>query len=171
MNAGTLYGLDPKILSSKHTTQPAPSSPSLPKLILSRCTKQLLRHELEHVASQPRQRRKPQRLLRVSQIVPPSHLPPLIHRRKDFRGGFTTELAGGVIDDAVSLMNGVNAQTVLADNVKKVFDEARRNDKCRGMEARSVWRLFSEDGGRDLQGPGLGPAEQEGRLGIRRVGE
>ena len=87
---------------------------------------------------------------------------------KDFRGGFTTELAGGVIDDAVSLMKGVHAQTALADNVKKVFDEARRNDKCRGMEARSVWRLFSEDGGRDVRVLGMG--EQDGRPESKGIG-
>jgi 3-hydroxyisobutyrate/3-hydroxypropionate dehydrogenase len=70
---------------------------------------------------------------------------------RDFKGGFTTELAGGVIDDAVALMDSVGAQAVLAHPVKKVFDEARKNDKCKGMEARSVWRLFHEDGGREVK--------------------
>jgi 3-hydroxyisobutyrate/3-hydroxypropionate dehydrogenase len=76
---------------------------------------------------------------------------PAASSAKDFKGGFTTELAGGVIDDAVALMESVGAQAVLAKPVKKVFDEARRNDKCRGMEARSVWKLFAEDGGRDVR--------------------
>ncbi|KAH8803349.1 3-hydroxyisobutyrate dehydrogenase, variant [Xylogone sp. PMI_703] len=69
---------------------------------------------------------------------------------KDFKGGFTTELAGGVIDDAVALMEQVGAKTVLANPMKNVFSKARKNPKCKGMEARSVWKLFYEDEGRDL---------------------
>jgi 3-hydroxyisobutyrate dehydrogenase len=76
---------------------------------------------------------------------------PFASSARDFKGGFTTELAGGVIDDAVSLMDSVGAETVLAEQVKKVFDQARKNEKCKGMEARSVWRLFAEDGGRDVK--------------------
>lgn len=76
---------------------------------------------------------------------------PAASSARDFKGGFTTELAGGVIDDAVALMSSVGASAVLAEPVKKVFDEARKNEKCKGMEARSVWKLFTEDGGRDIQ--------------------
>ena len=76
---------------------------------------------------------------------------PAASSARNFRGGFTTELAGGVIDDAVALMESVSASSVLAEPVKKVFDEARRNEKCKGMEARSVWKLFAEDEGRDVR--------------------
>lgn len=67
-----------------------------------------------------------------------------------FKGGFTTELAGGVIDDAVELMERMGAKTVLAKPTRDTFTRARMSPKCKGMEARSVWRLFSEDEGKDL---------------------
>lgn len=70
----------------------------------------------------------------------------------DFKPGFTTELAAGVIDDAVALMRQVGAKSVLGATVQGVFKRALENDKCRGMEARSVWRMFVEDDGRDLDG-------------------
>ena len=70
----------------------------------------------------------------------------------DFKPGFTTELAGGVIDDAVELMEMVGARTVLARPTKEVFDRARASERCRGLEARSVWRLFVEDGGKGVEG-------------------
>ena len=70
----------------------------------------------------------------------------------DFKPGFTTELAAGVISDAVALMDQVGAQTALAPVVKAVFDRALQSDKCKGMEARSVWRLFVEDDGVELEG-------------------
>ncbi len=76
---------------------------------------------------------------------------PAASSARDFKGGFTTELAGGVIDDAVALMKSVGAKAVLAEPTQKVFIEARKNDKCRGMEARSVWKLFSEDEGKDIE--------------------
>lgn len=63
----------------------------------------------------------------------------------DFKGGFTTELAGGVIDDAVALMEEVGAKTVLADATQEVFVRARQDQRCRGQEARSVWRLFHHE--------------------------
>lgn len=75
---------------------------------------------------------------------------PTASSANDFKGGFTTELAGGVIDNAVALMERVGAKAVLATPTKDVFSKARRSHKCKGMEARSVWRLFSEDEGRDL---------------------
>lgn len=63
----------------------------------------------------------------------------------DFKGGFTTELAGGVIDDAVALMKQVGAKSVLADATKEVFVRARMDPRCKGQEARSVWRLFQNE--------------------------
>ncbi|KIW66018.1 hypothetical protein PV04_08226 [Phialophora macrospora] len=114
MNAGLLYGLDPKILSN-----------------VINASSGMNWNSLHH--------------------NPVKGVNPAASSARDFKGGFTTELAGGVIDDAVSLMDSVGAETVLAERVKKVFDEARKNDKCKGMEARSVWRLFAEDGGRDVK--------------------
>ena len=71
---------------------------------------------------------------------------------KDFKPGFTTELAAGVITDAVQLMDQVGSRTVLAPTVKGVFDRALISDKCKGMEARSVWKMFVEDHGVQLDG-------------------
>ncbi|OAP59336.1 hypothetical protein AYL99_06634 [Fonsecaea erecta] len=114
MNAGTLYGLDPKILSNVINASSGMNWNSL--------------HQ-----------------------NPVKGVNPAASSARDFKGGFTTELAGGVIDDAVALMNSVGASTVLAEPVQKVFVEARKNDKCKGMEARSVWKLFAEDGGSDVR--------------------
>ena len=70
----------------------------------------------------------------------------------DFKPGFTTELAAGVISDAYALMNQVDAKTILAPTVKGVFDRALISEKCKGMEARSVWRMLVEDDGIELEG-------------------
>jgi 3-hydroxyisobutyrate/3-hydroxypropionate dehydrogenase len=70
----------------------------------------------------------------------------------DFKPGFTTELAAGVITDACDLMNEAGAKTVLAPTVRAVFDRALQDRMCKGMEARSVWRLFGEEDGDALQG-------------------
>ena len=72
---------------------------------------------------------------------------PTASSAKDFKGGFTTELAGGVIDDAVALMDQVGSgeTAVLAGPTKGVFDRARKDERCKGWEARSVWRLFVDE--------------------------
>ncbi len=70
----------------------------------------------------------------------------------DFKPGFTTELAAGVISDAIALMDQVGSKTALAPVVKSVFDRALQSKKCKGMEARSVWRMFVEDDGVELEG-------------------
>ena len=61
-----------------------------------------------------------------------------------FEGGFTTELVRDVIDGAVALMREVGCRTVLAVSTQAVFSAARQSEPCKGMEARSVWRLFNE---------------------------
>lgn len=70
---------------------------------------------------------------------------------RDFKGGFATELAAGVISDAVALMDQVDTKTVLAPIVKKVFDRALVSRRCSQMEARSVWKMFVEEDGVDLK--------------------
>ena len=69
---------------------------------------------------------------------------------KDFQGEFKTELAKGVIDMAVKLMDDVVAKHVLGDVVKDVYARAVESPLCIGMESRSVYRLFTEDGGKGL---------------------
>lgn len=58
-----------------------------------------------------------------------------------FKGGFTTEL----IDDAVALMEQVGTKTVLANTIREIFIKARQDDRTKGHEARSVWRLLHDD--------------------------
>jgi 3-hydroxyisobutyrate/3-hydroxypropionate dehydrogenase len=69
---------------------------------------------------------------------------------RDFEGGFPTEMAKGVMDMATQLSKDVGAKSVFGPIVNDVFDKASRNEKCKGKECRSVWRLFAEDEGRDL---------------------
>ena len=75
---------------------------------------------------------------------------PTASSARDFEGGFPTELCKGVIDMAVQLSNQVGAKTVFAPALQHVFEVAVENDKCKGKECRSVYRLFSEDGGKAL---------------------
>jgi 3-hydroxyisobutyrate dehydrogenase-like beta-hydroxyacid dehydrogenase len=69
----------------------------------------------------------------------------------DFKGGFKTELAKGVIDMAVQLAGEVGAELVMGEPLQRVFEEAVKNDKCKEQECRSVYRLFADDDGRDLK--------------------
>ncbi|ETN41461.1 uncharacterized protein HMPREF1541_03397 [Cyphellophora europaea CBS 101466] len=61
---------------------------------------------------------------------------------KDFKGGFSVELAQGVIEDATNLMSQVGTKKVLADSVMDVYTKALQDPRTKGQEARSVWRFF-----------------------------
>ncbi|KAF7189251.1 3-hydroxyisobutyrate dehydrogenase, mitochondrial [Pseudocercospora fuligena] len=69
---------------------------------------------------------------------------------RDFKGGFKVELAKGVTDMAVQLMEQVSAKHVFGDVMKDIFARAVDNPLCAGQESRSVWRLFTEDDGNHL---------------------
>ncbi|KXT16124.1 hypothetical protein AC579_5073 [Pseudocercospora musae] len=69
---------------------------------------------------------------------------------RDFKGGFKVELAKGVTDMAVQLMDEVGAKHVFGDVMKDIFARAVKNPLCAGQESRSVWRLFTEDDGKHL---------------------
>ncbi|EME81570.1 uncharacterized protein MYCFIDRAFT_154262 [Pseudocercospora fijiensis CIRAD86] len=69
---------------------------------------------------------------------------------RDFQGGFKVELAKGVTDMAVQLMEEVGAKHVFGDVMRDVFARAVKSPLCAGMESRSVWRLFTVDGGKGL---------------------
>ena len=69
---------------------------------------------------------------------------------KDFKPGFTVDLAKGVVDMAATLGQHVGAKSVLAPVVQDVYAKAVENPKTKGMESRSVWKLFSENDGHDL---------------------
>lgn len=61
---------------------------------------------------------------------------------RDFKGGFTTELAHGVIEMAANLMGEMGTRKVIADTVKGLYDEALEDPRTKGQEARSVYRFF-----------------------------
>lgn len=65
---------------------------------------------------------------------------------RDFKGGFSVELAQGVIEDAANLMSQVGTQKVLADRVLDTYTRALDDPRTKGQEARSVWRFFEESG-------------------------
>lgn len=69
---------------------------------------------------------------------------------RDFEGGFKTELAKGVTDMAVELMDDVGAKHVMAEVLKDVYARAVEHPKCRDKECRSIYKLIAEDEGRDL---------------------
>lgn len=78
----------------------------------------------------------------------------------NFEPGFPTELALGVMRQATGLMESVGAKGILNGKVVGLFETAVEDERCKGRECRSVWRLFSEDGGR-----GLGPLVDGGGEG------
>lgn len=71
---------------------------------------------------------------------------------RDFKGGFAVELAAGVISDATALMEQVGQKSVLSRPVNGVYQRALQSEKTKGMESRSVWKLFMEDDGKELDG-------------------
>lgn len=73
---------------------------------------------------------------------------------KDFEGGFSMELCKGVVDMAIQLGEEVGAKSVMRGVVKDVLEKAIESDKCRGKDCRGVYKLFSEDEGKDLNGVG-----------------
>ncbi|KIW10289.1 hypothetical protein PV08_11251 [Exophiala spinifera] len=69
---------------------------------------------------------------------------------RDFEGGFKTELAKGVMDMTVQLMDDVGAKHVMGPIVTDVYARAVKHPRCADKECRSIYRLFSENEGRDL---------------------
>ena len=69
---------------------------------------------------------------------------------RDFEGGFKTELAKGVTDMAVELMNDVGAKHVMGNVLKDIYARAVKHPKCMNKECRSVYKLIAENDGKDL---------------------
>lgn len=69
---------------------------------------------------------------------------------KDFVGGFSMEMCKGVVDMAVELGEQVGAKSVLKDVVQKTFGKACEDERTKGKDCRSVYRLFAEDDGHAL---------------------
>ena len=69
---------------------------------------------------------------------------------RDFKPGFTTELAKGVQDMAIDLMEEVGAKQLFGTVMEDIYKRAINNKKCAGKEHRSIYKLFAEDEGNDL---------------------
>lgn len=63
---------------------------------------------------------------------------------KDFEGGFSVELCKGVLDLAVALGDQVGAQMLLSDSIIRVYEKAVEDPRCKGLDSRSVIRLFAD---------------------------
>lgn len=65
---------------------------------------------------------------------------------KDFAPGFPTELARGVMGQGRELMRIVGAKSILGGKVEGLFEKAVGDERCKGRECRSVWRLWEGEG-------------------------
>ena len=63
---------------------------------------------------------------------------------RDFAGGFSVELCKGVLDLAVALGDQVGAQLLLSDSVLRVYEKAVNDPRTKGLDSRSVIRLFAD---------------------------
>jgi 3-hydroxyisobutyrate dehydrogenase-like beta-hydroxyacid dehydrogenase len=63
---------------------------------------------------------------------------------RDFVGGFSVELCKGVLDLAVALGDQVGAQLLLSDSVLRVYEKAVKDPRTKGLDSRSVIRLFAD---------------------------
>ncbi|CVL06205.1 related to 3-hydroxyisobutyrate dehydrogenase [Fusarium proliferatum] len=69
---------------------------------------------------------------------------------RDFEGGFVTEMAKSVLDMALDHADKVGSRTVLGDLVSDFYAKAAVHPKCKGKDFRSIYKLFIENGGKDL---------------------
>ena len=69
---------------------------------------------------------------------------------RDFQGGFSTELCYGVLEMAIALAKQLGAKTVLSPAVNDLYKRAVASDRCKGMDYRSIYHLFSDDDVHDL---------------------
>lgn len=81
---------------------------------------------------------------------PVKGISPTASSAKDFIGGFSTELCTGVIDMALELANDLDAKMITAPTVRKLYGRALESEKTKGKDFRSIYKLFSEEDGRDL---------------------
>ncbi|EXK46403.1 hypothetical protein FOXG_10918 [Fusarium oxysporum f. sp. lycopersici 4287] len=62
----------------------------------------------------------------------------------DFVGGFSVELCKGVLDMAMELGKSVGAQSRLGDTILNIYDKAVKDERTKGRDSRSVYRLFAD---------------------------
>ncbi|KAL5586908.1 hypothetical protein FOVSG1_012044 [Fusarium oxysporum f. sp. vasinfectum] len=68
----------------------------------------------------------------------------------DLKGGFSTELCNGVLEMSMEPFWQLDAKNVLEPVVRKLYGTAAKNEKCSRQDFRSIYRLFSEEEGKDL---------------------
>ncbi|KAK3723002.1 hypothetical protein LTR37_002148 [Vermiconidia calcicola] len=69
---------------------------------------------------------------------------------RDFKPGFTVELAQGVTRQMTKLMEEVGAKSMFGPVMDDIWARAVENPLCKAQESRSIYRLFSEDNGQHL---------------------
>ena len=63
---------------------------------------------------------------------------------KDFVGGFSIELATGVIKLATELGEQVGARTLVADRIVEAFEKASQDERCKGKDCRSLYKWLAD---------------------------
>ena len=62
---------------------------------------------------------------------------------RGYRGGFAIELAAGCVDLAMKGAVDVGAKMTLGPSLQAAFHEAMGDPKCKGLDARSIYRWVS----------------------------
>lgn len=69
---------------------------------------------------------------------------------RDFKPGFKVELAQGVTRQMTSLMEELGAASMFGPVMDDIWARAVESPLCKGLESRSIWRLFAEENGNQL---------------------
>ena len=64
---------------------------------------------------------------------------------KGYKGGFAIELAAGCIELANKMAEDAGAKMVLGPTTLRAWEEAMEDPRCKGLDARSIYRWISED--------------------------
>ena len=128
MSTGVKFGLDPKVLNSKCNYR-------------QHC-KPLMTVDVINVSS--------------GQCWNSIHMNPVkgvvanSSASRDFKPGFTVELAQGVTKQMTKLMDEVGAKSVFGPVMDDIWSRAVESPYTKGQESRSIWRLFTEENGKPL---------------------
>ena len=63
---------------------------------------------------------------------------------RGYKGGFAIELAAGCIDLASKMAEDANATLALGPTSQKIWHTAMEDPRCKGLDARSVYRWISD---------------------------
>ena len=63
---------------------------------------------------------------------------------RGYKGGFAIELASGCIDLAVKGANDAGAKLALGSTLQTTWHEAMEDPRCKGFDARSIYRWISD---------------------------